>query len=156
MGNLTGNGMVWKVPVDEKPVTLEILEKPTAASPAILVRSGEKVIRIAIRKTLDGAAYAVEINGKPMTARLEEETLQTGSGDPQIEGPTLVTSPMAGKIASVKTDVGATVEEGQALVVLEAMKMENEIVAPKRGKVREIYVQKGALAKSGDRLVLIE
>jgi len=63
---------------------------------------------------------------------------------------------MAGKIASVKISVGATVEEGQALVVLEAMKMENEIAAPKRGTVKEIYVQQGSLTKPGDKLVLIE
>ena len=97
------------------------------------------------------------MNGRPILARIEEETPFTGMGDSdKVEGPILINSPMAGKIASVKISVGATVEEGQALVVLEAMKMENEIAAPKGGTVKEIYVQQGSLAKPGDKLVLIE
>jgi len=97
------------------------------------------------------------LNGRPILARIEEETPFTGMGESdKVEGPILINSPMAGKIASVKISVGATVEEGQALVVLEAMKMENEIAAPKRGTVKEIYVQQGSLAKPGDKLVLIE
>ena len=97
------------------------------------------------------------MNGRPILARIEEETPFTGMGESdKVEGPILINSPMAGKIASVKISVGATVEEGQALVVLEAMKMENEISAPKRGTVKEIYVQQGSLAKPGDKLVLIE
>ena len=156
LGELTADGILWTVPVDEKKVTLEILEKSTTASPAILVRSGGKVFRVAIEKVGEGQIYSVELNGKPMLARLEDETLQMHSSGPEVEGPAIVTSPMAGKIASVKTVVGATVEEGQALIVLEAMKMENEIAAPKKGIVKEIYVQQGTLAKPGDKLVLVE
>ena len=97
------------------------------------------------------------MNGKPLVARIEKETLHERTGGPEaFEGPILINSPMAGKIASVKISVGALVEEGQALVVLEAMKMENEIAAPKRGTVKEIYVQQGSLAKPGDKLVLID
>ena len=73
-----------------------------------------------------------------------------------VAGPVVVSSPMAGKIAAVRTSMGAVVDEGQALVVLEAMKMENEIAAPKKGTVKEIYVKPGALARPGDKLVLIE
>lgn len=90
-------------------------------------------------------------------ARLEEESSPVHVVDSRrVEGPFLINSPMAGKIASVKALVGATVEEGQALVVLEAMKMENEIAAPRKGTVKEVYVREGSLAKPGDRLVLIE
>ena len=97
------------------------------------------------------------MNGRPIVAKIEEETMLVGRAESdKVEGPILINSPMAGKIASVKTSVGAMVEEGQALVVLEAMKMENEIAAPKRGTVKEVYVQPGSLAKPGDRLVLIE
>jgi biotin carboxyl carrier protein len=154
LGDLTSEGSSWSVLVDEKKVTAEILEQTATAT---LVRTGSRVLRIAIEKRGERDAYAVELNGRPMVARLEEEmpfVQATGSG--AIEGPALVTSPMAGKIASVKTLVGASVEEGQALIVLEAMKMENEIAAPKKGTVKEIYVQQGALAKPGDKLVLVE
>lgn len=92
-----------------------------------------------------------------MVVRLEDDR-PGGIGEPAetVEGPIIVTSPMPGKIAAVKATAGAIVEEGQALIVLEAMKMENEIAAPKKGKVKEIYVQPGVLAKPGEKLLLIE
>jgi len=73
-----------------------------------------------------------------------------------VEGPVTVRSPMAGKIVGVKASTGAFIEEGEPLIMLEAMKMENVIAAPKRGTVKQVYVQTGALAKPGDKLVLIE
>jgi biotin carboxyl carrier protein len=62
---------------------------------------------------------------------------------------------MAGKIALVKTYVGSKVEEGQSLLVLEAMKMQNEIASPKSGELKELYVKKGDLVKAGDKLCLV-
>jgi biotin carboxyl carrier protein len=157
LGDLTAEGSAWNVLVDEKKVTVEILEQTTTGPSGILVRTGGKVFRVAVEKRGEGDVYSIELNGRPMIARLEEEaSLLHAGGLEAVEGPALVTSPMAGKIASVKTLVGATVEEGQALIVLEAMKMENEIAAPKKGIVKEIYVQQGALAKPGDKLVLVE
>jgi biotin carboxyl carrier protein len=157
LGDLTGEGSSWTIPVDEKKITVETLEQTTTGPSGILVRTGGKVFRIVVEKQGERDVYSVELNGRPMIARLEDETpLLHAAGLEAAEGPALVTSPMAGKIATVKTSVGATVEEGQALIVLEAMKMENEIAAPKKGTVKEIYVQQGALAKPGDKLVLVE
>ena len=62
---------------------------------------------------------------------------------------------MAGKIASVRASVDSKVEEGQSLMVLEAMKMQNEIASPKTGIVKELYVKKGDLVKAGDKLCLV-
>ncbi len=122
-----------------------------------MVRTEGKVVRVSVEKRQDRDDYIVELNGRPIVAKIEKETtLVDRAESDKVEGPILINSPMAGKIASVKTSVGAMVEEGQALVVLEAMKMENEIAAPKRGTVKEVYVQPGSLARPGDRLVLIE
>jgi biotin carboxyl carrier protein len=66
-----------------------------------------------------------------------------------------VSSPMAGKIASVKARVDSKVQEGQSLMVLEAMKMQNDIASPKTGVVKELYVKHGDLVKAGDRLCLV-
>ena len=154
IGDLMTEGPSWTVLIDDKKVSIEMLEQ---SDDAILVRTGGRVLQIGAKRRDEGDAYSIELNGKPLVAGLEEEMTQLHtSGLEAAAGPALVTSPMAGKIASVKTSVGATVEEGQALVVLEAMKMENEIAAPKKGIVKEIYVQQGALAKPGDRLVLVE
>lgn len=64
-------------------------------------------------------------------------------------GAVKITSPMPGKILSVKTTVGAAVKKGDVLMVLEAMKMENEIVASQDGTVASIDVNEGAAVESG-------
>lgn len=69
---------------------------------------------------------------------------------------TAVKAPMPGNILDVKVSVGDTVTEGQALMVLEAMKMENDIVAPKAGKVASISVKKGDTVNSNDTLAVIQ
>lgn len=66
-----------------------------------------------------------------------------------------VVSPMPGTILGVNVAVGDTVAEGQVLLVLEAMKMENEIMAPKAGKIVSVHVEKGASVESGAVLVVI-
>lgn len=66
-----------------------------------------------------------------------------------------VKSPMPGNILDVKVAVGDTVAESDVLIILEAMKMENEIVAPCSGKVASVNVQKGATVNSDDLLVVI-
>ena len=62
---------------------------------------------------------------------------------------------MPGNILDVKVKPGAFVKAGDALVVLEAMKMENEIVAPQDGTVATIDVNKGDVVNSGDTLVTL-
>ena len=66
-----------------------------------------------------------------------------------------VDSPMPGTILKVNVAAGQTVKEGDLLVVLEAMKMENEIFAPKGGTVSQVLVEKGASVNTSDVLVVI-
>ena len=66
-----------------------------------------------------------------------------------------VDSPMPGTILKVNVAAGQTVNEGDLLVILEAMKMENEIFAPKGGTVTQVLVEKGASVNTGDVLVVI-
>lgn len=74
---------------------------------------------------------------------------------PAVEGGEAVTSPMPGTILDIKVNVGDSVADGAVLVILEAMKMENEIMASRAGKVLSINVNKGASVNSGDVLVVI-
>ena len=69
------------------------------------------------------------------------------------QGSVVVTAPMPGKILGVKASAGQAVKRGQVLLILEAMKMENEIVAPQDGTVASINVNKGDTVNSGDVLV---
>lgn len=67
-----------------------------------------------------------------------------------------IKAPMPGTILSVKVNPGAAVKKGDTLLILEAMKMENEISAPRDGVVSEIFVAKGASVSTGDVLLAIK
>jgi biotin carboxyl carrier protein len=68
-------------------------------------------------------------------------------------GSTVVNAPMPGTILDIKVKVGDTVKSGDVLCILEAMKMENEIMAPKDGTVVAVNTSKGASVNNGDALV---
>ncbi|MBR5730825.1 MAG: biotin/lipoyl-binding protein, partial [Firmicutes bacterium] len=66
-----------------------------------------------------------------------------------------VTSPLPGNILSIKVSNGQSVKAGDVLIIIEAMKMENEVLAPQDGVVKQILVGKGAVVATGDVLVVI-
>ena len=122
-------------------------------------------------------SYRVSVNGKTYEV-VVEETLNSGAGQvvaatPQVEaapvkteaspaaarGPVAegspVNAPLSGTILSIKVKPGESVKAGQVLLTLEALKMENEIVAPDAGVVKEIYVQTGAMVNVGDVLAVL-
>jgi len=68
---------------------------------------------------------------------------------------TTIPSPMPGTILSVSVSVGQTIKSGDVLMVLEAMKMENDIVAPCDGTVKQLFVSKGSTVNTDDVLVVI-
>jgi biotin carboxyl carrier protein len=71
-------------------------------------------------------------------------------------GPSRLDAPIPGKVVKVHVSVGEVVEAGQALVVLEAMKMENELTADRRGKVAAVHVEPGQIVDAGGLLVELE
>lgn len=108
--------------------------------------------------TVNGKAYDVaveEVSGGSAPAAAAPAAAPAAPAAPAAEG-TAVNAPMPGTILDVKASVGDTVAEGQVLMVLEAMKMENDIVAPKAGKVSAISVKKGDGVNSGDALAYIQ
>ena len=81
------------------------------------------------------------------------------AAQPAPDAPTVpgaVICPMAGAIKSIKVAVGASVTQGQTLIVLEAMKMENQIAAPTDGKVQRINVQEGDSVRESQVLLVLE
>lgn len=71
-------------------------------------------------------------------------------------GANTVPSPLPGNINAVNFSVGQAVKAGDVVIILEAMKMENEIVAPKAGTLTKLHVQKGAVVNTGDPLFDVE
>jgi len=82
--------------------------------------------------------------------------LRAGAAQFQAEGKQVVCAPMPGKLVKVLVKVGDEVKEGQGLVVVEAMKMENELKSPKAGKVVELPVKEGSAVENNARLVVVE
>ena len=121
------------------------------------------------RVTVDGEAFIVEVEEIEATSRAEAppaseravavtprrvERVERVRAE-QAVGEGVVTAPMPGVVSQVKVGVGDPVEAGAPLLVLEAMKMENEIYAPVGGVVGEVYVEAGQRVGRGDRLILI-
>ncbi len=86
----------------------------------------------------------------------ERTRLLAGSAAPVATGPQTVVAEMPGKVVKVSVPVGTAVDEGQGIVVLEAMKMENEIPSPIDGVVVEIAVREGATVEAGTTLFMVE
>lgn len=109
------------------------------------------------RVNVNGTAYEVEIEemaGAPVAAPVAAPAaapapVASGAGE-------IINAPMPGNILSVNVAAGDTVKKGQVLMVLEAMKMENEIMAPRDGKVTAVAVAKGTAVESGALLCTIQ
>ena len=97
------------------------------------------------------AQPAPQAAAKPAAPKKEEPKKEAAPAAPA--GAQSVEAPMPGNIWKVLVKEGDRVEEGQALVILEAMKMENEIGAPAAGTVAKVHVDEGASVDSGDVLV---
>lgn len=74
----------------------------------------------------------------------------------EVEGRQTINSPMPGKVVKLFVKVGDAVTEGQGLVVVEAMKMENELKSPKAGTVVEVTAVEGQAVENGAKLVVVE
>ena len=81
--------------------------------------------------------------------------MRRAAGKFTLEGPQRIDAPMPGKVTRVLVKLGDEVEEGQGLVVVEAMKMENELKSPKKGKVTELHAVEGAAVESGAKLAVV-
>jgi biotin carboxyl carrier protein len=97
---------------------------------------------------IDGYRFEVEIQDPRRWSR--------HTSRPDIEGRLHVTAPMPGKIVRLLVAEGDTVEIGQGLLVVEAMKMQNEMKAPKPGRVVSLSAREGATVTAGEVMAVIE
>ncbi len=126
------------------------------------------------RVNVNGTNYEVEIEGSkttpamkpqvaaaPKTANSAQITPQTAAPSAPVQRPATAAAgaikcPLPGTVMAIKVAVGDTVSAGQTLLVLEAMKMENNIDSDRAGVVKQICVQQGATVMEGDSLIVIE
>ena len=130
-GRRVGEGL-WSLVVDGQSTTVDVTEE-------------------------DGV-FVVQVDGESYQIQVEEETryiIRTRGGTASTHGQVLK-APMPGRVVVVEVAVGAQVAPGDGLIVLEAMKMENEFKATAAGTVKEVRVQAGQAVNPGDVLVVIE
>jgi len=126
-----------------------------------LVKAGEGSYSV----LFDGRSYAVtaleggevSVNGRMYRVKaFDPREMRGRRAAGAAQGRQAVIAPMPGRVMRVLVETGQAVEEGQGLIVVEAMKMQNEMKSPKAGRVVEVKVANGATVAAGDVLVVIE
>jgi biotin carboxyl carrier protein len=99
----------------------------------------------------------VVVNGKriPVAAR-DKKHLRGQAGAAAASGQVKLLAPMPGKVVCVLLSAGDEVAARQGVLVVEAMKMQNEVQSPKAGKIAEIKISEGQTVNAGDVLAVIE
>jgi pyruvate carboxylase subunit B len=129
-------------------------------SPIRVLKVGTNVYRVVVQRRQGRGRYTLWIDGYRFEAEaMDERTrairdLSAASAAPA--GPAPVRAPMPGLIVRVNVKAGDTVQAGEGLVVMEAMKMENELRATAAGTVRSVEVTAGTAVEKGALLVALE
>jgi biotin carboxyl carrier protein len=137
--------------------------KPIAGITAQMLRPGVLSLRIrgkAYRCVLEESTEGTVLHlaGRRLLYRAyDPRSLKSRRGrHGGAEGPKPVTAPMPGRVVRVLVSVGDIVEAHQGIVVIEAMKMQNELKSPKAGKVTQLRVEPGGTVAAGDVLAVVE
>ena len=103
-----------------------------------------------------GADQRVSFAGRPVAARVQSSARGGSHAPEQLGGGGRIEAPMPGRVVSVRVKVGDVVAAGAALIVVEAMKMQNELLAPRAGTVTRVLTSEGAAVERGAVLVELE
>lgn len=141
----------YSVTVGEK--TYEI-DWADAGASFVSAAAGAASVDAAIEKTSEG--FAVVFDGRRFDVEIQEAAKGAVVAKHGASGPSKLVSPMPGKIVKILVAAGDAVEASQGLVVMEAMKMENELKASRAGTVREIRVAEGQAVETGALLVVVD
>jgi len=159
----------FTIKVDGKPFDVWLVGKFDYKTP-FPIKVGEKLYNVEINKGEPKSPYSVKVNNVIFKTEVRTAARHVFQQEPMLS-PTLVTmkkpfkklvengvivAPMAGKIVSVKVKKGDSVKVGDIVLILEAMKMENEITATKAGTVQEIHVAEGTAVSEGDIILVIK
>lgn len=120
---------------------------------------GDRVVSGLIQRDVDGHTLEIECDGKRYRGRVRTDAVD--AMEQKLHGPSVangalkISSPIPGLVKEVRVAAGDTVQAGQTVVVLEAMKMENQIAAPHDGTVESLAVAAGQTVSSGALLLVL-
>ncbi len=146
------------VTVDGREIDARLMDVP--GTPVRLVTIGAEMHRVLARRLEGRGNYQLGVDGFKYTVEALDERSRAirdlTAASAAASGPAPLVAPMPGLIVRVNVQPGDAVQAGQGLVVMEAMKMENELRAPSAGTVKSVLAQPGAAVDKGAVLVELE
>jgi biotin carboxyl carrier protein len=149
---LDGDQARWPCRLDGREIEVDpVLIRPDVLS----LRIGNRAF--AVERERVGGELHICVGIKRYIAEVRDpRSLRGRSRSVDDQGPKKLTAPMPGKIVRVLVGEGAEVDAGAGVLVVEAMKMQNEIKSPKKGKIQKLLAREGAAVNAGDVLAIVE
>ena len=150
--DLTREGHRWSCRLDGREVQVDaVLARPDVLS----LRIGNHAYEVKCERV--AGEMHLWVGSSRFAAEVRDPRSLRGRARPMDDhGPKKLTAPMPGRIVRVLLNEGAEVEAGTGVLVVEAMKMQNEIKSPKKGTIQKILVDEGAAVNAGDVLAIVE
>jgi biotin carboxyl carrier protein len=142
----------WSCRLDGREVEVDAV---LARTDVLSLRMGNKAYEVKCERV--GSEVHLWVGSQCFAADVRDPRSLRGRSRPVDEqGPRKLTAPMPGKVIRLLVSEGDEVEAGKGLIVVEAMKMQNEIKSPKNGKVQKVLVASGVAVNAGDVLAIVE
>lgn len=142
----------WSCRVDGREVDVDaVLARPNVLS----LRLGNKAYEVKCERV--DADIHIWVGSRRFAAEVRDpRSLRSRSRSADEQGLRKLTAPMPGKVVRILLTPGTEVEAGAGVLVVEAMKMQNEVKSPKKGTIQKILVSEGAAVNAGDVLAIVE
>jgi len=142
----------WSCRVDGREVEVDaVLARPNVLS----LRIGNKAYEVKCERV--GGDVHVWVGSQRFAVEVRDpRSLRGRTRAVDDKGPKKLTAPMPGKVVRILLSEGTAVESGAGVLVVEAMKMQNEVKSPKNGTIQKILVSEGAAVNAGDVLAIVE
>ncbi len=153
---MRGDGLNLTAEIDGRAYELEASEPEPNV---YLFKHQNKIYQIFVSPNgKSGEPFAVNVGNQNYEIKIYDPKRLRGSGavGGQTTGASEIKTAMPGKVVRVLAEVGAEIKQGDGVIIVEAMKMQNEMKSPKDGVIREIRFAEGATVNAGDVLAVIE
>jgi|SRR5579862_8685868 len=142
----------WNCKLDGREIAVDaVLARPDVLS----LRIGNKAYEVKCERV--GSDLHLWVGSVRFAAEVRDpRSLRGRVRTTDDQGPKKLTAPMPGRVVRVLVSTGAEVDAGAGVMVVEAMKMQNEVKSPKKGTIQKILVSEGAAVNAGDVLAIVE